>query len=216
MNRLEDQEDQELIMGEILSDKPLRNHDHLLVGHSEGYEYKHPRNTFDDRGTIVIKGTWQGKDGMPYDTQEAAKASFEPKTAMRFDSDKLRFDLIPPEFLIELARVYSMGALKYDDDNWRKGMPWRKVYRPIWSHFIKWLSGHTIDSETGCHHLAMVAWNCATLFMYQLNKLGKDDRNKFAIDESFNYVDNHLQIGLAKEKIEELKVKYTKEREKHK
>lgn len=142
--------------------------------------------------------------------------SEEPKVAMRFDADKLRFDLIPPEFLIELARIYTMGAMKYDDNNWRNGMIWSKCIRPIWSHFIKWLSGHTIDSETGCHHLAMVAWNCATLFMYQLHKLGKDDRNKFAIDENFNWVDNHLEIGLVKEKMEELKEKYKQQRENHK
>lgn len=172
----------------------------LIVGHSEGLEYPTPRNTVDMRGIQVFE----------------VKKPEQPKQAMRFDANKLRLDLIPPEFLIELARVYTMGALKYDDDNWRKGMPWRKVYRPIWSHFIKWLSGHTIDSETGCHHLAMVAWNCATLFMYQLHKLGTDDRMKFSIDESFNYVDNHLGIGLDDNKITELKNKYNEQREKAK
>ena len=136
--------------------------------------------------------------------------------AMRFDADKLRLDLIPPEFLIELARVYSMGAMKYDDDNWRKGMPWRKCVRPVWSHLIKWLSGQTIDSETGCHHLAMVAWNCATLFMYQLHKLGTDDRYKFGIDENFKWVDNHLNIGLDDAKMTELKDKYKQQRENRK
>lgn len=144
---------------------------------------------------------------------EQQKQNDKPKVAMRFDANKLRLDLIPVEFLIELARVYTIGALKYDDDNWRKGMPWRKVYRPIWSHFFKWLSGHTIDSETGCHHLAMVAWNCATLFMYQLHKLGTDDRFKFDIDENFNWVHNHLGIGLEDSKITELKDKYKQQRE---
>lgn len=128
--------------------------------------------------------------------------------AMRFDDDKLRLDLIPVEALIELARVYSMGAIKYDDDNWRKGMPWSKCIRATLSHFFKWRSGQVIDPETGCHHLAQVAWNALTLLVYELNKSGKDDRQKFAIDEDFNWVDNHLGIGLSKEEIKALKLKY--------
>lgn len=137
----------------------------------------------------------------------------KPKEAMRFTDDKMRFDLLPIEALIELTRVYQMGALKYDDDNWRKGMPWRKVYRPIFSHLFKWLSGQTIDPETGCHHLAMVAWNALTLLVYDIRKLGTDDRVKFSIDENFNWVDNHLGIGLSPEKMQELKNKYKQQRE---
>lgn len=137
----------------------------------------------------------------------------KPKEAMRFTEGKLRFDLLPIEALIELTRVYSMGAIKYEDNNWRKGMKWSQVYRPIFSHLFKWLSGQTIDKETGCHHLAMVAWNALTLLTYDLHKLGTDDRVKFSIDENFNWVDNHLSIGLSSEKMEELKNKYKLQRE---
>ncbi len=140
----------------------------------------------------------------------------KPKEAMRFTEGKMRFDLLPIEALIELTRVYDMGAIKYDDNNWRKGMKWSQVYRPIFSHLFKWLSGQTVDSETGCHHLAMVAWNCLTLVTYQIRKLGTDDRVKFPIDENFNWVDNHLGLGLPPEKIAELKEKYRKQRESHK
>lgn len=139
-----------------------------------------------------------------------------PKEAMRFTEGKMRFDLLPIEALIELTRVYDMGAIKYDDNNWRKGMKWSQVYRPIFSHLFKWLSGQTVDSETGCHHLAMVAWNCLTLVTYQIRKIGTDDRVKFGIDENFNWVDNHLGLGLPPEKIAELKEKYRKQRESHK
>lgn len=136
-----------------------------------------------------------------------------PKSAMRFDENKLRFDLLPPEVLIELTRVYSMGALKYDDHNWRKGMKWSKVYRCIFSHVLKWALGQTVDKETGCHHLMLAAWNCCTLFMYQLHKLGVDDRFKFPIDDNFNYVDNHLELGLSEEQLTELKNRFNKQRE---
>jgi hypothetical protein len=110
--------------------------------------------------------------------------------------------------MIELASIYTMGAIKYDDNNWRKGMPYRKVVRPIFSHLYKWMSGQNIDSETGCHHLAAVAWNALTLMVYQIHKKGVDDRVFFSIDDNFNWVDNHLGIGLDDAKLTELKNKY--------
>lgn len=139
----------------------------------------------------------------------------KPKTAMRFTEGKLRFDLLPIEPLIELARVYDSGALKYEDNNWRKGMPWGKVIRPIFSHLFKWLMGQKIDKETGCHHLMMVCWNCFTLFVYELRRLGIDDRASigFPIDENFNWIDNHLGTGLSIEDKRVLKENYKKQRE---
>lgn len=37
---------------------------------------------------------------------------------MKFDEDKLRYDLIPPEVLLWLAELYTHGA-KYAPDNWK-------------------------------------------------------------------------------------------------
>ena len=101
-----------------------------------------------------------------------------------------------------------MGSLKYTDENWRKGMSWSKCVRALFSHFLKWRSGQTIDKETGCHHLAMVAWNSLTLMIYELDKSGKDDRLKLKIDDHFNWINNHLNIGLSQEDITDLKAKY--------
>jgi hypothetical protein len=144
-------------------------------------------------------------------SQDLSAAVMDKKVdsqAMRFDDNKLRFDLIPPEVIIELARVYTMGSYKYNDDNWRQGMPWSKVIRPVFSHMYKWMSGIAIDSDTGCHNLIMVAWNALTLFMYELHKVGKDTRQKFDIDENFKWTNNHLNIGLDDSQITDLKNKY--------
>lgn len=128
--------------------------------------------------------------------------------AMRFDDSKLRLDLMPPEAELELARVYTMGAIKYADDNWRKGMSYRKCIGSLRRHLLLWLSGQSIDPETGCHHLAQVAWNALTLMVYEMTGVGKDDRVKFEIDNEFNWKDNKLGIGLSKEEIMALKLKY--------
>lgn len=128
--------------------------------------------------------------------------------AMRFDDNKIRFDLVPPEAELELARVYTMGAIKYADDNWRKGMSWRKCVGALKRHLNLWLSGQSIDPETGCHHLSQVAWNALTLMVYEMSGAGKDDRVKFDVDEKFNWKNNHLGIGLSDDKITALKNKY--------
>jgi hypothetical protein len=38
--------------------------------------------------------------------------------------------------------------------------------------------GETLDRETGCHHMAMAAWNCLALVSYSIRDVGTDDRPK--------------------------------------
>ncbi len=134
--------------------------------------------------------------------------------ALRYDDNKMRFDLLPVEGIIELTRVYTIGAIKYKDNNWRKGMKFSKCVASLERHWIKWKLGEQVDPETGCHHLAHVCWNAMTLLVYCLTKTGTDDRNmNYKIDDSFNIVDNHLGIGLSEEKIQELRNKFPKEKD---
>ena len=102
------------------------------------------------------------------------------ETAARFSEGKVRHDLIPPYPIDELAKVYTYGTVKYDDDNWRKGMKWKKfVIGPLFRHLWKWIRGEKIDDESNCHHLAMVIWQCCCLMEYERNKVGIDDRNPY-------------------------------------
>ena len=96
-------------------------------------------------------------------------------TGLRHDEGKVRLDLIPPEWVMALGNVLTIGAKKYADRNWELGMPWSKVWGPLLRHAFKWLLGEQYDKETGCHHLAMVAWNALALMTYQMRGLGKPD-----------------------------------------
>jgi len=101
----------------------------------------------------------------------------------RFSEGKVRHDLIPPWALDELAKVYSYGCLKYDDENYLKGLRWKKdVVGPILRHLWKWIRGQKIDKESGCHSLAMAVWGCFTLMVYEKNKIGVDDRCPYHLD----------------------------------
>lgn len=75
-----------------------------------------------------------------------------------------------------LAKVYGLGALKYDDDNWRKGYPWSWSYQAARRHLQAVEQGQFNDPESGEPHLLNVWWHLATLWTFQDEELGTDDR----------------------------------------
>jgi hypothetical protein len=95
------------------------------------------------------------------------------KEGVKYDDGKIRWDLIPLFPLYELAFVYTIGAKKYEDENWRKGMGYKKMVRAIMNHLTKWLAGHERDAEDGQHHLASVAWSAFSLMEYE--RLAKEN-----------------------------------------
>lgn len=93
------------------------------------------------------------------------------------DEGKLRFDLIPPKSLIELAKVYTYGANKYGDKNWKKGIKWNRIFGAIQRHLWAFWSGEDKDKESSIHHLAHAAWGCFTLLDYKENHKDLDNRD---------------------------------------
>jgi len=65
--------------------------------------------------------------------------------------------------LLEFIHTEQLNMM-YDDDNWWKGLKWKKdVFGCILRHIWKWFRGEKYDDESGLHHLAHAAWNCITL-----------------------------------------------------
>jgi hypothetical protein len=94
---------------------------------------------------------------------------------IRYDEGKVRLDLIPPEWVWGLGQVLTKGAEKYEVRNWEKGMAWSRIVGSLLRHLYKFLAGNRYDKETGCHHMAMVAWNALALMSYDLRKIGYCD-----------------------------------------
>jgi len=118
-----------------------------------------------------------------FERDEEQESQMGKENAARFSEGKIRHDLVPPWPIDELAKVYTYGAIKYDDDNWRKGLAWKKnVIGPLLRHLWKWIRGEIIDEESGCHHLAMVMWQCCALMEYERCSIGQDDRNPYDLD----------------------------------
>ena len=74
--------------------------------------------------------------------------------SLKFDEEKLRYDLIPPRVLEEVAKAFTHGAKKYSDEGW-KDVPEhrRRYYAAMMRHMEAWRLGEDID-ESGCHHIA--------------------------------------------------------------
>ena len=98
--------------------------------------------------------------------------------AIKYDDGKPSYDLIPPEPLDGLARLFGLGAKKYDDRNWEKGMGWSRVFAAMMRHAWKWFRGNTYDNQDGQHHLLSVIWCAMVLYSYEVRGIGADDRPK--------------------------------------
>jgi hypothetical protein len=82
---------------------------------------------------------------MEYKTKDSGKRK-EWKSGFRRDADegKLRYDLIPLEMLERLAGLYTRGAEKYSDDNWKLAKEddaIRRFKQSAWRHFVSWQKG---------------------------------------------------------------------------
>lgn len=92
------------------------------------------------------------------------------------ESTDERWDLMPMEALGQIARVYGMGAKKYDDHNWRKGYKWGLSFSSMEHHLRAWQSGQDNDPESGLPHLAHAAGHCLTLLTFGEEHPELDDR----------------------------------------
>jgi hypothetical protein len=111
-----------------------------------------------------------------------AKAQGKKKLAadgggLRFDEGKNQIELVPPLWIWALGDVLTCGARKYAPRNWERGMAWGKMIGCAMRHMLKFCCGERYDVETGCHHLAMAAWNLLALMTYDLKGIGSHDLN---------------------------------------
>jgi len=111
--------------------------------------------------------------------------SLRPNQGIKYDSGKPRFDLIPADALEEVAKVYSVGANKYGDRNWEKGLSYGRLFGAMMRHAWTWWKGEKNDESnkfkgTSVNHLASVVFCALGLLHYDLNsgKFSKMDERK--------------------------------------
>lgn len=87
---------------------------------------------------------------------------------MKFDAGKPKHSLIPPEVLVELAEVLTMGAEKYGANNWKKCKDTTRYIDALERHLQAHRLGEKVDSESGRLHLSHVLCNAAFLVYLEL------------------------------------------------
>lgn len=102
----------------------------------------------------------------------------QPTEGKKFDDDKTRYDLLPPEFLEGTAQILTFGASKYGERNWEIGMAWGRPFGALMRHMWAWWRGEGKDRETGKSHLWHAACCIAFLIAYEERGIGTDDRPK--------------------------------------
>lgn len=87
--------------------------------------------------------------------------------AKRSEKIEARYDLIPTGALRRLALRYGMGAQKYGEWNWQKGLPFSDTYNHIIEHLEKFklmlMSGSNMTDDD----LAGAAWGIFALMVFQ-------------------------------------------------
>lgn len=87
--------------------------------------------------------------------------------------------LLPLDALVELAKVYDYGTIKYSEHNWERGLAWSKgVEASLLRHLAKWHVGEAVDEESGLPHDLHIAFNALALITFRLRGIGIDDRHK--------------------------------------
>jgi uncharacterized HAD superfamily protein len=107
---------------------------------------------------------------------------------LRFNEGKLRYDLIHPFAEEQLARVLTLGANKYAERNWERGMSWSSVIASLKRHLAQIEKGIDYDDETGELHAAHLLCNAHFLTAYYKIYPQGDDR-------PHNYL-KQVKIGL--------------------
>lgn len=99
-----------------------------------------------------------------------------------FKDEKLRWDLLPLKEIEEIVKVYTAGSKKYGDNTWQKLPNGMARYRAaLLRHLVEYEKGNTVDEETGCKHLAQVAWNA--IAMLYLSEQKKENTLLKVLDE---------------------------------
>lgn len=98
-----------------------------------------------------------------YQTKDSGQREQMATGSQRDTQDgKPRYDLIPVTGLRRLADLYARGAIKYEENNWRKGQPYSRVTASMLRHVYAWVEGEETED-----HLAAIAWNAFALMHFQ-------------------------------------------------
>lgn len=100
--------------------------------------------------------------------------------------DKTRWELMPLDCLEDIARVYTQGAKKYADNSWQDLENGYERYKGALLRHLYAAETKEFDEDTGCRHLAQVAWNAIALLWISKHKKGERQNRQNTLEPRIN------------------------------
>ena len=97
---------------------------------------------------------------------------------VKYDGEKPMMQLLPPNALVEVAKVLTFGAKKYSPGNWKYVDNLQERYTgAALRHIFAIMAGENTDDDSGLHHLAHAI--CCLLFKLEDEiEKGKSERSR--------------------------------------
>jgi len=96
--------------------------------------------------------------------------------ALKYDTDKIDWLLLPFIALEEVVKVFDFGAKKYSRGNYRHGFEQLRLLNASLRHILSHARGEDRDPESGEYHLAHAI--CCLLMLLTNLKEGKSTDNR--------------------------------------
>ncbi len=91
-----------------------------------------------------------------------ARMTYENGGMREPSTGKGAYELVSPFALERIAKWYELGAKKYADRNWEKGIPFGRLIQSGLRHMIRWMQGRRDED-----HLAAVCWNVMAMMHFE-------------------------------------------------
>lgn len=115
----------------------------------------------------------------------------------KYDGDKPKLYLLPPRSILEVGKVLTYGAEKYDAENWRKVDDLQNRYTSAaLRHIFAHIDGEKNDEETGLSHLAHAM--CCLLFKLEDELLGESKEERTRETDAGEYPARDKSTGAGK------------------
>jgi hypothetical protein len=96
------------------------------------------------------------------------RQTFETGAIRDTAEDKPRPDLISPFMMCRVGEWLRKGALKYEERNWEKGIPFSRCTASLYRHLVKYMKGYRNED-----HLSAIIFNAMAMVHYEeMIKLG--------------------------------------------
>ncbi len=102
---------------------------------------------------------------------QSATSHSQVENGKKYDSGKMRLDLLPPAALLAIGSIMTYGADKYGANNWQ-GVEIERYEAALLRHLLAWKQGEKNDRESGLPHLHHMLTNAAFIVALEEEKNG--------------------------------------------